>query len=350
MSLIAHYKLNDNAADTVVADTSGNSRNGVASVNTDTAGFSVAGQINESLDFATTRIVTVANHADFSFGNGLDDSPFSLSVWAFVIDNGTQRILTKWDINSLREWELRFTSTETLRCTLQDEDAAASIAVTSDSSIGLGWRHLVVTYDGSELDTGLKLYVDGQLIDSTPSTTGTYVAMEALGVDVVVGAGLSTGSPITIFNDKIDDVRIYDAVLTTAEITTIYNGGSGTENEDITPPTPNPATFVTPPAAVDTVSIIMTATTGADVTGPVQYLFTETSGNPGGANSSWQASPEYTNSGLDADTQYTYTVTMRDSEEVPNVGTASAPANATTDASSIGLLSGGTYLFESWGF
>ncbi|KKL21822.1 hypothetical protein LCGC14_2441600, partial [marine sediment metagenome] len=34
--------------------------------------------------------------------------------------------------------------------------------------------------------------------------------------------------------------------------------------------------------------------------------------------------------GLDTDTQYTYTVQMRDAATTPNVGTASAPANATT--------------------
>jgi len=45
----------------------------------------------------------------------------------------------------------------------------------------------------------------------------------------------------------------------------------------------------------------MTATTGSDDNGPVEYLFTETSGNPGATSSSWQTSPNYTDSGLDAD-------------------------------------------------
>ncbi len=74
----------------------------------------------------------------------------------------------------------------------------------------------------------------------------------------------------------------------------------------------------------------MTATTGSDDNGPVEYLFTETSGNPGATSSSWQTSPNYTDSGLDASTQYTYTVQMRDSFATPNVGIVSSPANATT--------------------
>jgi hypothetical protein len=98
---------------------------------------------------------------------------------------------------------------------------------------------------------------------------------------------------------------------------------------DTDPPTPNPATFASPPSADSSSAISMTAATGSDPSGPVQYFFDETSGNPGGSDSGWQTSPSYTDTGLDADTQYTYTVQMRDS--VPNTGTASTPANATTD-------------------
>jgi hypothetical protein len=99
---------------------------------------------------------------------------------------------------------------------------------------------------------------------------------------------------------------------------------------DTDPPTPDPATFAVAPSDDSSTAISMTATTGSDASGPVEYLFTETSGNPGATSSSWQTSTSYTDSGLDADTQYTYTVTMRDS--LGNTGTASSPASATTQA------------------
>jgi RHS repeat-associated protein len=72
----------------------------------------------------------------------------------------------------------------------------------------------------------------------------------------------------------------------------------------------------------------MTATTGSDASGPVEYYFDETSGNSGGSDSSWTTNPVYSDTGLTPDTEYTYTVQMRDS--VPNTGAASTPANATT--------------------
>ncbi|MCK4960384.1 MAG: PASTA domain-containing protein, partial [Planctomycetes bacterium] len=103
---------------------------------------------------------------------------------------------------------------------------------------------------------------------------------------------------------------------------------------DTVPPAPNPATFASAPAADSDSAISMTATTGSDATVPIEYLFTETSGNPGGTTSPWQTSTSYTDSGLNGSTQYTYTVTMRDA--LVNTGTASAPANATTDPAPAG--------------
>jgi hypothetical protein len=94
------------------------------------------------------------------------------------------------------------------------------------------------------------------------------------------------------------------------------------------PPTPNPATWATVPYATGIDTVSMTATTGTDDTGPVEYYFNETSSNPGGNDSTWQTIPTYTDTGLSPNTQYTYTVQMRDA--LHNTGTISSPASATT--------------------
>ena len=105
---------------------------------------------------------------------------------------------------------------------------------------------------------------------------------------------------------------------------------SGLVLNDTDPPTPNPATFSVNPAAVDSESIIMTATTGSDLSPPVEYYFTNTSGGIGGSDSGWVTNPVYTDDGLEAGTAYCYTVKMRDALE--NTGTASGIECATTDA------------------
>jgi len=80
------------------------------------------------------------------------------------------------------------------------------------------------------------------------------------------------------------------------------------------PLTPEPASFETVPKAYSNAAIAMKATAGAvafGYTGTVEYMFTETTGNPGATSSAWQTSRSYTDTGLQAGTQYSYTVSLR---------------------------------------
>ena len=99
---------------------------------------------------------------------------------------------------------------------------------------------------------------------------------------------------------------------------------------DTDPPDPNAATFATKPRALSGSVITMTATTGSDATTPVEYYFAEISGNAGGSDSGWQIASGYSDGGLSPETEYTYTVKMRDGVTPPNGGSPSAPASATT--------------------
>ncbi len=155
---------------------------------------------------------------------------------------------------------------------------------------------------------------------------------------IIAAANFSTASAVTLgsttsanryINGMIGEVKIFNAALDAtqfaserAAMTTKWVTVS-----DTSPPTPNPASWATLPTAQGQSSITMTATAGSDSSG-VQYFFHETTGNPGGADSGWQASTIYTNSGLLPQTQYGYTVMMRDG--LGNTGTVSSVAFATT--------------------
>ncbi len=96
--------------------------------------------------------------------------------------------------------------------------------------------------------------------------------------------------------------------------------------------------------------ISMTAATATDATGPVSYLFQSDTAScganagTGGANSSFQAGLSYTNSGLQANKCYGYSVQARDAAGTPNLGTASATSTTYTSAATPGTptLSGAT--------
>jgi hypothetical protein len=96
-------------------------------------------------------------------------------------------------------------------------------------------------------------------------------------------------------------------------------GGVGIPCSDVNPPIPNPAQFFVVPAALSKTSISMTSVTGTDTESSVQYLFTEA----GGKTSGWQLNPVYIDTNLLPGTQYTYTVTLRDS-----VGNQTAPSGS----------------------
>jgi len=72
------------------------------------------------------------------------------------------------------------------------------------------WHHFAATYDGSEG----SWYLDGQLIDSSAGELGTIDQMR-------IGARLSNSN---YFPGLIDDVRIYNRVLTDAEILAVISG------------------------------------------------------------------------------------------------------------------------------
>lgn len=82
---------------------------------------------------------------------------------------------------------------------------------------------------------------------------------------------------------------------------------------DTTPPDPNPMSFASLPIAVGPSEIQMEAVIAVDDRGgAVSYQFSCTQGGAGCTDSAWQSSTQFTLSGLQADTQYCFTVSARD--------------------------------------
>ncbi len=105
---------------------------------------------------------------------------------------------------------------------------------------------------------------------------------------------------------------------------------SATTSADTTAPSPDPMQWATGPYAVGATSISMTAVTATDPCG-VEYYF-ECTGGAGGSDSGWQDGTTYTDTGLIADTQYTYKVQARDKSGNQNATAWSNPLSATTEA------------------
>ena len=96
---------------------------------------------------------------------------------------------------------------------------------------------------------------------------------------------------------------------------------------DTAPPVPDPMTWDSTPAAASDTAITMTATTATDSSG-VEYFFECVS--TGCAHSGWQDAANYTDTGLQADTTYSYRVQARDKSIAQNATGFSSAESART--------------------
>ncbi|KKL54729.1 hypothetical protein LCGC14_2262500, partial [marine sediment metagenome] len=108
-------------------------------------------------------------------------------------------------------------------------------------------------------------------------------------------------------------VQMRDSVVSPGpNVGTASDPASATTDPDVDAPTPDPPTWASVPSADSETEISMEATAGTDISGQIEYYFAEKTGNPGANDSVWQTSATYTDSDLDPNTTYTYTVIMRD--------------------------------------
>ena len=313
----AHWALDDGSG-TTATDHSGNGHTGTVSGATWTNGV-----IGGALDFASANNasvdIPVAAFSNISAG-------ITISMWVhgdaamqpqndsifYANDAGGNRVLNihlPWG-NSRVYWDAGNSGGATY-----DRIDKAAVPAEFEGQ----WNHWVFTKDA--VANALNIYLNGALWHSGPGTrTMNGITSASFGSQLGVAS---------FYDGWIDDVRLYDVALSPSAIGAIYD--AGTTNPA---PIPNPAMFAAPPTADSDTAISMTAITGTSSNNPVEYLFSETSGNPGGTSSGWQLSPTYTDTGLASSTPYTYTVTMRDS--LSNTGMASAPTGATTDSTPTG--------------
>jgi hypothetical protein len=105
--------------------------------------------------------------------------------------------------------------------------------------------------------------------------------------------------------------------------------------QDLTPPTPDPLTWGTPPTVADYRSITMTANVATDPNG-VEYYFENVTNS---TSSGWIASRSWTQKDLSPATLYTYRVKARDKTLTNNESTTwSTEESATTPTEPAGTL------------
>jgi len=231
---IAQWKMNEDANDAVVADSVGSytgtfvDENGAAAVTSD---HNTTGHINGAFELdGTNDYITVGDAAAFT----PDGTPLSITAWVSLsADEGALDFMIINKKGTALEWSFNVGG-DNLYLTLYDESAAQAKIGRYDSTTdyalyeGAGFIFVAGTYDGGSLSSGVKLYLDADKVDDSNDINGTFVNVDDSNEDLAMGIdGASVAKGV------IDNVVIYDTELTQAQITSLYNNGTGTESVSV---------------------------------------------------------------------------------------------------------------------
>jgi len=226
----AYYKLDDNAATTTVVDSVAGTYNGTAQVNTSTK--TATGKISSALTFNGS-----SDYIDIQQPLPLGNLPRSINFWMKLDSSAGTGLYVPFkasDGSSNKDFVFALgkgtsgssppgaTAYYYLRRNTNDQGAGQFLPSEIDNT----WAMVTLTYNGvstgTTLNGGLKFYLNGvQLARYTEIydvTFDTQAAAQYIGRD---GAGYDK------FYGLIDEFGIWSRVLTQAEITNLYNSGSG---------------------------------------------------------------------------------------------------------------------------
>jgi hypothetical protein len=210
--LVAHWKMNDTSGTTVV-DTKGN--NGTSARDTSLMS-TTSGKIGNALVFTKAQSDKITTSFQPSLGNGT----FSVSFWMKSPQlNLTQEYFALAWGNVAQYQGIGFAWEYTSSRILFDKWGSGGDSLRTSSRMDDGnWHHVVGTYNG----TTAELFVDNDSIGtkSWPLNIQTN--------SLIVGDRPTYSGH---YSGLLDDLRFYSRVLTSDEITQLYNGGSGTEAE-----------------------------------------------------------------------------------------------------------------------
>jgi hypothetical protein len=209
--LVARWKLDETGSATIAADSSGNACNGTLG-NYSASGWTT-GKIAGALNFnGVANVVTVGSPAALT-----NLTRYTIAAWIKPRTFGEAnlgRILNKRN-SGTAGWSLFLggQGAAFFRQTFSVTEGAWSTPV---NTIALGtWQHVAVAYDGSLAANRPAFYVNGKLVTTTvntaPSGSKSSDAASALSI------GNTTKLERT-FDGAIDDVRIYNRILSASEI------------------------------------------------------------------------------------------------------------------------------------
>ncbi len=189
------------------------------------AGYRVA-----DFDGSSSAVITYPDTGDF------EAAPATLMFWARIDSSSPRVSLVAKNTSTAapvfyRGWYCHFigTAAGSNGLTIVTETDSTNYRILysgSATTYGDGtWRHYAWACDSISSNAGWVFYVNGEAISMTSLTLGSVTTV-ANGEPLTLG-GFTTANQTARLNGALDDVRIYNRVLSANEIGAIYAEGIG---------------------------------------------------------------------------------------------------------------------------
>jgi hypothetical protein len=230
--LVGYWKFDDGSGTTAV-DSSASSNNGMLNGGPTWT----TGRINGALSFNGSSAEVDINK------NVLDTSKdYSVAAWVQLSNPNVWASAVSQDGTNVSGFYLQYTNPSIpnggrFAFSLISSDSTQSPTTRAFSPFNPStniWYHLVGVHDAT--NNQIKLYVNGTLVD----TQSVGAAWNAVG-ETVIGRGRYGGNPVDFWPGLIDDVHMYNRVLSAQDVATLYNSAPGQTSSAFTPIRP-PAT------------------------------------------------------------------------------------------------------------
>lgn len=177
----------------------------------------VSGKIGNAFDFHTNDSARVATSAV------VPGTTFSFSAWIYM----KTIVVTSSRIFDASNYLLLRQSTTQLRYNFV---ASTTIGVwTFASPSENSWHHIVVTHDFSSINNAPIIYIDGSSVSLTLTTSPVGDVQPFYGINI----GNNRQNLIRSFQGYIDEPLLWNRVLTSSEVSTLYtltNSGKNINN------------------------------------------------------------------------------------------------------------------------
>lgn len=164
----------------------------------------------------------------------LDNLPaLAISIWAKPSgwgENSAGYLVSKSNIGTAG-WRFSLLSSMTSPQFSVDYDGANDLVVRpSAGSVTFNeWAHWVVTWDGTANASGVHIYKNGTEVAYQTQTNGEGNHVSDASQNLLIGNS-TIASPDRTFDGTLDEVRVYNRVISTEEIGQLYRGGEHKAN------------------------------------------------------------------------------------------------------------------------